>query len=192
MKDLIDEFREFVISRGNVLDMAVGIIVGSAFTSIVNSLVDDIVMPVIGIITGGIDFSSLQIGIGSAMISYGNFLNAVISFLLVALSVFIMLKAVKTLRKKSETIVGVHKEKAEEKTPKPACPFCLEEVKQGASRCPHCGSVIQASELAAESAAELPEGSGAGLPENSGANPSESRPGAKLPESSNEPEGSGE
>ncbi len=150
MKDLIDEFKEF-INRGNVLDMAVGVIIGSAFTSIVNSLVDDVIMPVIGIITGGVDFSSLQIGIGSAQVNYGNFLNAVISFLVVALSVFVMLKAIKALRKKSVAIIGVSdkKEEKKEEAPKPVCPFCLEEIKQGASCCPHCGSHITASNEAA-------------------------------------------
>ncbi len=149
MKELIDEFKEF-INRGNVLDMAVGVIIGSAFTSIVNSLVDDVVMPIIGIITGGVDFSSLQIGIGSAQVNYGNFLNAVVSFLLVALSVFFMLKAIKALRKKSAVIIKIpEKEEEKKEAPKPVCPFCLEDIKQGASRCPHCGSHIAASNEAA-------------------------------------------
>ena len=92
MKNFIHEFKTFAM-RGNVLDMAIGIIIGGAFTSIVNSLVNDVFTPVIGVITGGIDFSALSFGIGGAQIMIGNFINAVISFLLVALCVFIVMKA---------------------------------------------------------------------------------------------------
>ena len=101
MKKFYEEFKKFAM-RGNVLDMAVGIIIGGAFTSIVNSLVNDIFSPIIGLITGGIDFSSVSFGIGGAQIMVGNFVNAVISFLLVAFCVFILIKAVNKLTKKQE------------------------------------------------------------------------------------------
>ena len=91
MKKFIAEFKEF-IARGNVMTMAVGIIIGGAFTSIVNSLVNDVITPVIGIIIGGIDFSAVIIGFGSAQIMVGNFIQSVITFLLTALVIFVMMK----------------------------------------------------------------------------------------------------
>ena len=78
---MIKEFREFIM-RGNVMDLAVAVIIGGAFTAIVNSLVNDIIMPIIGIILGGVDFTSLAITVGSAVITYGNFIQAIINFLL--------------------------------------------------------------------------------------------------------------
>ena len=107
---LIQEFKEF-ISRGSVLDLAVGVIVGGAFTSIVTSLVDDIIMPVIGLITGGIDFSSLafkvqlpeELGdVAPATINYGLFIQNVINFLLTALVIFLLVKGINAFRKKKE------------------------------------------------------------------------------------------
>ena len=101
MKKFVQEFKAFAM-RGNVLDMAVGVIIGGAFTSIVNSLVADVFTPIIGIITGGVDFSNLWIGIGGAQIMIGNFLNAIVSFLLVAFSVFCFIKAINSFKKKQE------------------------------------------------------------------------------------------
>lgn len=101
-KGLIAEFKEF-ISRGNVLDMAVGIIIGAAFTAIVTSFVNDIIMPIVGVIIGGIDFSSLKVAVGTASINYGVFIQAIINFLLIALTVFLLIKAIsKAQRKKPE------------------------------------------------------------------------------------------
>lgn len=97
MKKFIEEFKAFAI-KGNVLDMAIGVIIGGAFTSIVNSLVADVFTPIISMITGGIDFSSWQLG----HIMIGNFLNAVISFILVAFCVFLFVKAVNKFTKKKE------------------------------------------------------------------------------------------
>lgn len=101
MKKFIQEFKTFAM-KGNVLDMAVGIMIGGAFTSIVNSLVSDVFTPIIGMITGGIDFSNLTLGIGNAQIRIGNFINAVITFLLVAFSVFCLIKMISKLRRKEE------------------------------------------------------------------------------------------
>lgn len=101
-KGFIAEFKAF-IARGNVLDMAVGIIIGSAFTAIVTSLVNDIIMPIVGVIIGGIDFSGLKVTVGSATINYGVFIQAIINFLLIALTVFIIIKALsKAKRKQTE------------------------------------------------------------------------------------------
>ena len=115
---LIKEFREF-ISRGNVLDMAVGIIVGGAFTSIVTELVDNIITPIIGMISGGVDFSSLSVTVGSANLQYGAFIQAVINFLLVAFVLFMVLKAVNTAAAKAQALV---KKEEEEKAEAPAEP----------------------------------------------------------------------
>ena len=95
-KGFIAEFKAF-IARGNVLDMAVGIIIGSAFTAIVTSLVNDIIMPIVGVIIGGIDFSGLKVTVGSSAINYGLFIQAIINFLLIALTVFIIIKALSSV-----------------------------------------------------------------------------------------------
>lgn len=89
---MIKEFREF-ITRGNVMDLAVAVVIGAAFTAIVTSLVDDIIMPIIGVLLGGVDFTSLAVTIGEATIAYGNFIQATITFILIALVVFLMVKA---------------------------------------------------------------------------------------------------
>jgi large conductance mechanosensitive channel len=96
---MIKEFRDFVM-RGNVLDLAVAVVMGAAFTAIINSLVNDIIMPIVGVILGGIDFSSLSITIGSAVIAYGNFLQAIVNFVLVALALFLVIKAINTAQKR--------------------------------------------------------------------------------------------
>ena len=105
MKKFMDEFKKF-ISRGNVMDMAVGVIIGGAFTAIVNSLVNDVMMPVLSLITGGLDFSKLCIALGegeeAAKLNYGSFIAAVINFLLIALVIFVMIKAINKFTKKEE------------------------------------------------------------------------------------------
>lgn len=141
MKGFIDEFKKF-ISRGNVMDLAVGVIIGGAFQSIVNSLVNDIVMPVISIITGGLDFSAWKImlseGENAASINYGNFITAVINFLIMAFVIFCFVKAMNSLNEKLT-------KKPEEAPAAPTtkvCPFCKSEVKIDATRCPHCTSEL--------------------------------------------------
>lgn len=100
-KGFIGEFKEF-IARGNVLDMAVGIVIGGAFTSIVTALVEQIIMPIVGVIIGGVDFSALSITIGSAVIGYGAFIQAVINFLIIAFVVFCMIKSINKFKRKTE------------------------------------------------------------------------------------------
>ncbi len=112
----LHEFRDF-INRGNVIDLAVGIIIGAAFTGIVNSLVGDLIMPIIGMITGGLDFSGLTITVGEAALTYGNFIQAVFNFLIVAFAVFWMVKAVNRFRQKEE-----------EKPSEPAAPTTEEKL----------------------------------------------------------------
>ncbi len=137
MKTFMKEFKEF-ISRGNVMDMAVGVIIGGAFTAIVTSLVNDIMMPVLSLVTGGIDFTALCIVLGegdsAATLNYGAFIAAVINFLLIALVIFILIKLLNRFARK----------KKEEPAPVAVktCPFCKEEISVDAVRCPHCTSEL--------------------------------------------------
>ena len=101
MKGFIKEFKEF-ISRGNVIDLAVAVVIGGAFTKIVNSLVNDIIMPIIGVIIGGINFEHLMVTVGTAEIKYGMFIQAVVNFLLIAFVIFSIIKAINTFNKKKE------------------------------------------------------------------------------------------
>ena len=101
MKGFIKEFKEF-ISRGSVIDLAVAVVIGGAFTKIVNSLVEDIIMPIIGVIIGGINFEHLMITVGTAEIKYGMFIQAIVNFLLIALVIFSVIKAINTFKKKED------------------------------------------------------------------------------------------
>lgn len=141
-KGFIAEFKEF-ICRGNVIDMAVGVIIGGAFQGIIKSLVDDVVMPLLSVITGGTDFSKWSITLVEAVsedipavtLNYGNFINAIINFLLMALVIFIFIKIMNNvsdkLKKKEEV-------PAEPTTKK--CPYCLSEIPIEAVKCAHCTS----------------------------------------------------
>jgi large conductance mechanosensitive channel len=96
---MLKEFREFIM-RGNVLDLAVAVVIGAAFVAVVNSLVGDIIMPVIGVLIGGIDFSGLSVTIGSAVITYGKFLQAIVNFLLIGITMFLIIKSINSLQKR--------------------------------------------------------------------------------------------
>lgn len=98
---MIKEFRDF-IAKGNVMDLAVGIIIGAAFTAIVTSLVEDLINPMIGLFVGGLDFSALSFGFGEAQFMYGNFITAVINFLIIAFVVFMLVKAVNRIKSAAE------------------------------------------------------------------------------------------
>lgn len=115
MKSFIKEFKEF-ISNGNVMSMAIGIIIGGAFTAIVNSLVADIITPLIGMILGGINFSGISITVGSAQLMVGNFIQAVIMFVLTALVIFVMMKGLNKVAAKKKAADDA------EETPAPAEP----------------------------------------------------------------------
>ena len=134
MKSFMKEFKEF-ISRGNVMDMAVGIIIGGAFTAIVTSLVEDIITPIIGMI-GGFDFSGLIITVNNSPIAVGKFINAIINFLLIAIVLFSIIKAVN----KAASIAKKPEEEAAPTTK--VCPYCKSEIPIEATRCPHCTSQL--------------------------------------------------
>ncbi|ACV22019.1 large conductance mechanosensitive channel protein MscL [Slackia heliotrinireducens] len=132
MKKFMDEFKEF-IAQGNVMDMAVGIIIGGAFTAIVTALTEDIINPLITLITGGGVDSVGALNI--AGMDFGAFISAILNFLIIAFVVFWLVKSVNKLQK----LAGMEKPA---EAPAPTCPHCLEEVKEGATRCPHCGGEI--------------------------------------------------
>ena len=138
MKKLLKEFEEF-INRGNVMDMAVGVIIGGAFTSIVTALTDHIINPLIKLLSGGGTDKVSSLVVPGTEIDFGKFIGACINFLIVAAIVFALIKAVNKMRE----IAGkaIHREgEAEEEAPAPTCPYCLEEVHEGATKCCHCGS----------------------------------------------------
>lgn len=139
MRKIANEFKEF-ISRGNVIDMAVGMIIGAAFTAIIKSLVDDIFNPLLGLILGKINLTSLKVQLGNteAYLTYGNFINSIITFLLTALALFFVVKIVNGMR-------SIGKKKVEEAPAAPTtkvCPFCKSEIAIDATRCPHCTSEL--------------------------------------------------
>lgn len=147
---MLKEFKEFIM-RGNVIDMAVGIIIGAAFGTIVKSLVDDVIMPPIGLLLGKVDFSNLFLVIregkvtgvydtvaaakaaGAVTINYGLFFNTIISFLIVAFAVFMLIRAVNKLKRETPPPEAVTKE----------CPYCLSVIPIKASRCAHCTAEIK-------------------------------------------------
>ena len=138
---MVSEFKEF-IAKGNVMDMAVGIIIGGAFTAIVTSLVTNIINPLITLITGGsTGVGGLQIVVNdTTTIDFGAFISAIINFLIIALIVFSLVRAMNRFR--AQTAKFSKKEAEAEAAAAPVCPHCLEEVKAGATRCPHCGGEI--------------------------------------------------
>ena len=148
MKSLLAEFKEF-INRGNVIDMAVGIIIGAAFTAIVTSLTDDIINPLIKLITGGngTDVAGLTIPVAGTEngIDFGAFISAIINFLIVAWVVFMFVKAFNKMKDGTAKLPFMKNAKGEEVIEHaPTCPFCLEEINVGATRCPHCTAELPA------------------------------------------------
>lgn len=158
------EFKEFA-TKGNVMDLAIGVIIGGGFQAIVNSLVNDIIMPFISIFTGKIDFNDMMFTFGNTSIKYGSFITNVMNFLIIAFSVFLMVRYInkinKTLEEKAKDfnkkIEKEHKffknrkRKISQETSTPApttkiCPYCLSEINIKASRCPHCTSILEEKE----------------------------------------------
>jgi large conductance mechanosensitive channel len=145
---MTSEFRKFV-ARGNVMDLAVGIVIGAAFTSVVNSFVNDVMMPPIGMITGGVDFSDLYLNLsdqtyeslaaareaGAPVVAYGLFLNSIISFLIVAFAVFLLVQSYNRMREQQESVPATPTDQE--------CPFCRFTIPLGATRCAHCTSALE-------------------------------------------------
>ncbi|MBN2265646.1 MAG: large-conductance mechanosensitive channel protein MscL [Candidatus Aminicenantes bacterium] len=132
---MFKEFKEFAM-RGSVVDMAVGIVIGAAFGAIVTSFVNDVLMPPIGLLLGGTDFSNLVIKLSdTATLNYGKFVNALISFLIVAFALFLVVRGMNRLKKKKEEAPAAPTTKD--------CPFCGLAIPIKAVRCPHCTSEIK-------------------------------------------------
>ena len=152
------EFKEFAM-KGNIMDLAIGVVIGGAFQKIVNSLVSDIIMPAVSIITGKVDFSDMMITIGNASIKYGNFITSIVNFLIIAFSIFIFVKYINKLNKlkdfgndiaskidkkgkfrknKKEPVEEIIEEVTEPDTK--VCPYCLSEINYKATKCAHCTS----------------------------------------------------
>ena len=137
MKKFMEEFKAF-ISRGNVMDMAVGIMIGGAFTAIVTSLVEDIISPILGVF-GGLNFDQLKLSLGGEVtLAYGKFITAVINFLITALTVFCLVKIINTVSEK----MAKKKEEAPAAPTTKKCPYCVSEIAIEATRCPHCTSIL--------------------------------------------------
>jgi large conductance mechanosensitive channel len=138
---MLREFKEFAM-RGNVVDLAVGIIMGAAFGKIVSSLVNDVVMPPIGLLVGGVDFSNLMItlkstgdGAKAVTLNYGTFINTIIDFLIVAAAVFVLIRALNALKRKQEAVSAVPTQRD--------CPECLMPIPIKAKRCGHCTARVK-------------------------------------------------
>lgn len=149
-KGFFGEFRQFIM-RGNVMDLAVGVIIGAAFQKIINSLVDDIIMPIISQVLGGLDFSNYFISLdgntyktlaaaqeaGAATLNYGNFITVVINFILMAFVIFLMVKGMNRLNDRFKRDNAEEAELTEKE-----CPYCKSKIAIGATRCPHCTSQL--------------------------------------------------
>ena len=144
MSKITKEFKEFIM-RGNVMDMAVGVIVGGAFSSIINSLVNDVLMPVISLATGKVDFTNLFIALdgqsyptldvakaSTSVFAYGSFIQTVIQFLIIAFSIFMVVKGINMLRRPKPEAAPTTKE----------CPYCKSEIHIDSVKCPHCASEL--------------------------------------------------
>jgi large conductance mechanosensitive channel len=134
MKSFMKEFKEFAL-RGNVMDMAVGIIIGAAFTAIITSLVNDILSPLLGLIVK-VNFADLKATVAGTTFAYGNFIMAVINFILVALVLFIIIRGMNRLASMRT------KDEPEAAPATKICPYCKSEIAVDATRCPHCTSEL--------------------------------------------------
>ena len=152
-KGFAAEFKKFIM-RGNVIDLAVGVIIGGAFQAIVKSLVDDIIMPVVGLATKGIDFTNWFIALdgnkyetlelakeaGAATLNFGSFISAILNFLIMALIIFLFVKAINTVAEKAR------KPEAPAEPTTKKCPYCKSEISIEATRCPNCTSQLEEAE----------------------------------------------
>ena len=161
---MFKEFKEF-ISKGNVMDLAIGVIIGGAFSNIVTALTSSFIQPVLGLIGGAEVKGTIPLGNSGQALDYGAFLTAVINFLIVAFVLFMMVKAVNTANKRSKerlealaSKVGIKGEETQEPESEPEtklCPYCLTEISYKARRCPHCTSILdEETKKVLEAAAE--------------------------------------
>lgn len=129
---MLNDFKKFIM-QGNVMDLAVAVIIGTAFGKIIASLVGDILMPLIGLLMGGVDFSGLAFTVGGAAIGYGSFIQAIVDFLIVAFVIFILVRLLNSMKKPAPAAVSTTKE----------CPHCFTAIPVKATRCPNCTSELK-------------------------------------------------
>lgn len=149
------DFKQFAM-KGNVVDMAVGVVIGGAFGKIVTSLVDDIVMPLVGLLLGKVDFSNLYINLsgteypslqaakaaGATTVNYGLFINSLINFLIISFSIFIVIRQMNNIKN-----FAIKKKEEEVKITEKDCPYCFSKINIDATRCPHCTSLLNEDNL---------------------------------------------
>lgn len=128
---MLKEFRDFAL-RGNVMDLAVAVIIGGAFGKIIASLVNDVLMPLIGLVLGGLDFSTLAFKIKDASVNYGLFIQAIVDFTIVAFVIFMIVRTMNRMKKAEPAAAPTTKE----------CPYCISTISINAKRCPHCTSQL--------------------------------------------------
>lgn len=128
---MLKEFREFAM-RGNVMDLAIAVIIGGAFGKIVTSLVNDILTPLIGLVMGGVNFSELSIKVGEAVVKWGAFVQSILDFIIIAFVIFLLVRTINNLKKKEEPATPTTKE----------CPHCFTTIPLKAARCPNCTSQL--------------------------------------------------
>ena len=146
---MLKEFKEFA-TKGNIFDMAIGVIIGGAFQKIVTSLVNDIIMPTVAIFTGKVTFDDLTLTIGNSSIKYGSFITTIVDFLIIAFSIFIAIRTFTKLNNKTKENLqkltkkddNIEEEVVEEPTTK-ICPYCYSEIDIRATKCPHCTSILE-------------------------------------------------
>jgi large conductance mechanosensitive channel len=129
---MLNEFKKFAM-QGNVMDLAIGVIIGGAFGKIIASLVGDILMPLVGLLLGGVDFSTLAIAVGDASIKYGSFIQATIDFIIIAFVIFMLVRAMNNMKKPAPAVAATTKD----------CPYCLTAIPLKATRCPNCTSALK-------------------------------------------------
>jgi large conductance mechanosensitive channel len=134
VKIMLKEFKEFAM-KGSVVDLAVGVVIGGAFGKIVTSLVDDIIMPLVGLLLGGVDYSKWTLSLGDATINYGLFIGSVLDFLIISFSIFFIIRQLNKFKKKEV----VEETKPTTKT----CNYCKTEIPIDAAKCPHCTSSLE-------------------------------------------------
>jgi large conductance mechanosensitive channel len=129
---MLKEFREFAM-RGNVMDLAIAVIIGGAFGKIVTSLVNDVLMPLIGLVLGGVNFSELSITVGAAVIKWGAFVQSIIDFIIIAVVIFMLIRTLNRFKKEEPAPAPTTKE----------CPYCFTTIPLKATRCPNCTSELK-------------------------------------------------
>lgn len=128
---MLKEFKDFAL-RGNVMDLAIAVIIGGAFGKIIASLVNDVLMPLIGLLLGGISFANLSVSVGDAVVAYGLFIQAIVDFVIVAFVIFLLVRAMNRMKKPAPTAEPTTKE----------CPHCFTTISIKAKRCPNCTSQL--------------------------------------------------